>query len=357
MVSSFRNWPAHKMRVCLPASTPSRVGLVKPGALHTGRFRRPLDTFLVASAGGAETRRAAQHPARTRTARPERSGPDVTGAQVCNHGGGSGLKLSQPGWRLLRETRLGLSFPNPGRRGAANPRPVGCAGTRAGRSSAPPVDPHPRIAKWTLVSLAPKNADREARKDPWARQTWQCLPPTSPVTSVSAGKVFLPRGGPHSAGFKDSAHVAGFRREPPPTTRLGAGPSNCGRCPAQPPPNGSPGWGWGGPGWRRVRLRAPAFRRGAWLARGPAQAWRFRPPHLPISSAWRRRCVRRGLPRVLRAEAAHWSLVLEAAAAAAAAPAAPPPPPVAAAPRARARGPAPSPPPRAPPHPPAPRGT
>lgn len=94
--------------------------------------------------------------------------------------------------------------------------------------------------------------------------------------------------------------------------------------------------GWGGSGLRRVRLRAPAFRRGAWLARGPAQAWRLRPPHLPISSAWRRRCVRRGLPRVLRAGAAHWSLVLEAAAAAAAAPAAPPPPLVAAAPRARA---------------------
>lgn len=54
-------------------------------------------------------------------------------------------------------------------------------------------------------------------------------------------------------------------------------------------------------------------------------------PHLPTSSAWRRRCVRRGLPRVLSAGAAHWSLVLEAAVLAAAPPSAPPPPPCSAA--------------------------
>ena len=60
------------------------------------------------------------------------------------------------------------------------------------------------------------------------------------------------------------------------------------------------------------------------------------PPRLgvsarPISQPPQRR---RGLPRVLRAGVAHWSLVLEAAAAAATAPAAPPPPLVVAAPRA-----------------------
>lgn len=34
---------------------------------------------------------------------------------------------------------------------------------------------------------------------------------------------------------------------------------------------------------------------------GPSQTRRLHPPHLPTSSAWRRRCVRRGLPRVLSA--------------------------------------------------------
>lgn len=86
--------------------------------------------------------------------------------------------------------------------------------------------------------------------------------------------------------------------------------------------------------WGRLRLRAHAWSLGAWPAGGPAQTQRLCPPYLPTSSAWRRRCVRRGLPRVLRAGVAHWSLVLEAAAAAATAPAAPPPPLVVAAPRA-----------------------
>lgn len=60
---------------------------------------------------------------------------------------------------------------------------------------------------------------------------------------------------------------------------------------------------------------------------GPSQTLCLHPPHLPTSSAWRRRCVRRGLPRVLSAGAAHWSLVLEAAAVVAEAPPSAPPPP------------------------------
>lgn len=91
--------------------------------------------------------------------------------------------------------------------------------------------------------------------------------------------------------------------------------------------------GTGHGAWRRdlINARARACAEATEAAHEPAppRARVSARPHLPTSSAWRRRCVRRGLPRVLSAGAAHWSLVLEAAAAtaaAAASPSAPPPP-------------------------------
>nr|XP_035951237.1 protein transport protein sec31-like [Halichoerus grypus] len=175
--------------------------------------------------------------------------------------------------------------------------------------------------------------------------------PATPITSVGTGKAFLPneetfrrpptlRRPPGAPRFKDSARTARFRRKPQfPTAQPGAGPPAAAVAPPNRLPTAPSAGRWAGWGGGPVRMRAHARGCGAGLARGPAQARRLRPPHLPTSSAWRRRCVRRGLPRVLRAGAAHWSLVLEAAAAAAAAPVAPPPPLVAVAPRARAPAP------------------
>lgn len=115
------------------------------------------------------------------------------------------------------------------------------------------------------------------------------------------------------------------------------------RCHAQPPPNG-----FLGPAWNLEaepdEYACARMRRinGRGSQAGPSQTRRLHPPHLPTSSAWRRRCVRRGLPRVLSAGAAHWSLVLEAAAVVAEAPPSAPPPPrsaVAAAVRGLSSGP------------------
>lgn len=65
-------------------------------------------------------------------------------------------------------------------------------GSGLGRPSAPFANLSARITKWSAVSLAPKNAEGGTGKKPWARKTWQLLPPTTPVTSVSLGEAFLP---------------------------------------------------------------------------------------------------------------------------------------------------------------------
>lgn len=297
----------------------------------------------------------------TLTGRPYKSdpAPNVNGAQVCNLGVGSrgwfGGFHSWDGGSSKRCFTVSC-FRDPGQRGAADPRPL--EWTRTGTSPGTPrLYPDPRsITTWTSVSLVPRNTDRGGGKDPGFWKTWQLFSPATPVTSVSARKAFLPEEGscrrpPRSVDLRRHPqhrvqglreHLAFGSETSASSTRVGAGPPGGDRCPAQAFPNGSLGR-TGGKNCAVGECACARMRKrdGAWSTRGPARSRRLRPPHLPTSSAWRRRCVRRGLPRVLRAGAAHWSLVLEAAAAAAAAPAAPPPPAVAAAPRARAPAPAP----------------
>lgn len=258
------------------------------------------------------------------------------------------LKLSQLGWLLSR-------FRASCQRGAADPRPLEWTGKRAGASAGAFCKPF--RAHHKVVGRLPRPKERRRRhwEETVGSENLAASPAhdpchlSQPEESFSFRTCVLP---PPSLPRSLKAAALGSRTPRAPRVSVGnlllrherrrglqaAAVAQPNRLPTAPQAGG---WGGGAERWP-VRLRAHAFRCGAGLARGPAQAWRLRAPYLPTSSAWRRRCVRRGLPRVLRAGAAHWSLVLEAAAAAAAAaPAAPPPPPVVAVPRARAPAPAP----------------
>lgn len=232
---------------------------------------------------------------------------------------------------------------DPSTRSTADPRPL----EGWGHPSAPLKMTLPRtLSQRGLGSLAFRNGDR-GTGDPRLGKLVNFSRPRLPSPPSVRGRLFSPTKSPSAANPEAadrSAQVQGLgaHRPFPSETSAPPGPSR-GRglqAAAVAPPNRLPtatsGGRWAGRGGGPVRLRAHAWGCGAWLARGPAQTRRLCPPYLPTSSAWRRRCVRRGLPRVLRAGAAHWSLVLEAAAAAAAAPVAPPPPlvAVAVAPRA-----------------------
>lgn len=321
------------MRVVFPASTPSRVGLLKPVVLHMGRFRRPLE----------EQRPGTLLNTPPRTGRPYKGvirSQMSLGHRFANHGGRPrGWLGSYPSWGGgSSEGRVSVSAR------AVQPPPFGVHRDAGGAFLRAPGKTLTRASLSGRLSPSPQRTPIEklGRTDPWLGKLGNFSRPRPLSPPSVRERLFSPEGVPTALGSRTPRTSRLSVRK----LRLRHGRGRGLQAAAVAPPNrlstAPQVGGWGGAGLRRVRLRAPAFRRGAWLARGPAQARRLRPPHLPISSAWRRRCVRRGLPRVLRAGAAHWSLVLEAAAAAAAAaPAAPPPPPVAAAPRARAPAPAP----------------
>lgn len=89
-------------------------------------------------------------------------------------------------------------------------------GSGLGRPSAPFANLSARITKWSAVSLAPKNAEGGTGKKPWARKTWQLPPPTTPVTSVSRRKAFLSelvscRRPPCPAALRPQRWVQGLR--------------------------------------------------------------------------------------------------------------------------------------------------
>lgn len=126
------------------------------------------------------------------------------------------------------------------------------------------------------------------------------------------GKAFLPseesfrcpplRRPPGAPRFKDSARSARFRRKPQfPTARPGAGPPGGGRCPAQPPPNGSLGRAVGGAGRRSSALaRACVWALGGARAQprpGPASPPALSPNLLSVAPTLRAARVTQSAPR------------------------------------------------------------
>lgn len=111
----------HKMRVRFPASTPSRVGLLKPVVLSKGRFRRPLEEQTPGMLLNTLQRTGRPYE---RVIRSQMS----LGHRFATMGGGSGAGFEAiPAGGAAPPRDASLS-----QLGGANPRPLGWTGTRAG---------------------------------------------------------------------------------------------------------------------------------------------------------------------------------------------------------------------------------